>query len=174
MDVFKKQLFIQLGVAFGVLVFLITAIQLMASELSKTALKIQSQKSELLLRSQATDSLAALKSDFEKAKPLFSLLNSVLPPKDQLINLGKDLGVLAQQNRIDLGFTFGGEAPPTEDVPGFIRFSMTGSATYANFTRFLKDIEKMRLYIKLVSLDMTRQAGSDSFNFVASGQVFYQ
>jgi Tfp pilus assembly protein PilO len=173
MDVFKKQLFVQLGIAFGIMALLIAVNQFMANTLARTAVKIQNQKNDLNFRTRVTDSLAALKSDFEKARPLFAILNSVLPQKDELINLGKDLGALAKQNNIDMGFTFGGESPPTDETPGFIRFTITGDTTYSNFLKFLKDIEKMRIFVKFNSLDMTRK-GNNSFNFIAGGQVFYQ
>ncbi len=173
-DSFKKQLFRQLVIGLGVLVALLAGTQFAVWEFQKTAKRINAQKSELVFRSQATDQLASLKNDFEKAKPLLSALNEVLPPKDQLINFGKELSDLAKQRKIDLGFTFGGEAPAENGAPGFIKFAMTAETNYSNFVGFLTDIERSRFFIKFNSMDMNRVSGTDKFNILASGQVFFQ
>ncbi len=171
---FQKQLLIQIGIAAAMIGISITAVQVVAWHLSSNAGKITKQRGELALRTRATESLATLKSDAEKAKPFAEVLNNVLPSKDRLINFGKELTDLAKQNGAEMSFDFGGETASTPETPGFIKFSMTGVATYGSWTKLLKDLEKSRLYIKINSTDLTRQPGTDSFNIVAEGQVFFQ
>lgn len=173
-NTFKKQLLTQLGLFFGVSILVIVATQIAAGNLAANADKIQSQKSELAFRIQATQQLASLKADSAKAEPLFQKLNSILPVKDDLINFGQSLIDLAKSEKVDLGFSFGGEVAPKDGTSGYIKFSLTGSGSYENFQKFLKDLEKVRYFIKLNSVDMTRQPGSANFSFVSDGQVFYQ
>ncbi len=174
MKTFKKQLLIELGVGFSALVLVIGVVQLTVWHVSRTSGEITRQRNELALRTRATESLATLKSDAEKAKPLQASLGNVLPPKDRLINFGKELTDLGKQNGLELSFDFGGETASTADTPGFIKFTLTGSATYTSWTSFLKDVEKSRLYVKINSADLTRKSGMDSFSVVAEGQVFFQ
>lgn len=164
----------KLALGLGILALALIATQFVVWEFQKTAKRIDNQKKELVFRAQATGQLASLKSDSEKAKPLLSALNNVLPQKDQLINFGKELTDIGRQNKIDLGFAFGGETPAENGVPGFIKFSITGEAAYDNFIGFLKDVEKNRLFIRFNSIDMNRISGTKNFNILGSGQVFYQ
>ena len=173
-DTFKKQLGIQLGIGLGVLVLAVLITQLVVGDLAGNSTKIQNQKTELALRIQATDQLASLKSDFEKAQPLFQFLNSVLPPKDSLINFGQDLISLGRVDRLELNFSFGGETAASDQTPGFINFAISGTGAYGNFQKFLADLEKSRYFIKFNSLDLTRQQSGDNYGILAEGQVFYQ
>lgn len=174
MDVYKKQLWIQLGISLGLITLTIGVAQFLAWQVEKNSSDITRLRNELALRTRATESLATLKSDAETAAPLTQKLDTVLPSKDKLINFGREMTDLAQRDGAELNFDFGGETARTATTPGFIKFSLTGSSTYGNWTKFLKDVEKSRLYIKFNSVDMTRQPGTDNFNVVAEGQVFFQ
>jgi len=174
MNSFQKQIGLELLIAGGALVAVIALTQIVAGHLAGNARKILQQKSDLALRISATGQLASLKADSDKAQPLFTILNSILPPKDDLINFGQSLTQLARTERIDLGFTFGAETPAKGNLPGFIPFSLTGTGTYENFQKFLRDVEKSRYIVKFNSVDLVRQGENSTFGIIAEGQVFYQ
>lgn len=174
MEPFKKQLLTQVGIGLGAAVLAVGLVQFLAWRVGQNSANITKLRNELALRTRATESLATLNSDAEKAKPLSQKLDGVLPSKDKLINFGKGMTDLAKQDGAELNFDFGGETAATAATPGFIKFSLTGAATYGNWSKFLKDVEKSQLYIKFNSTDLTRQPGTDSFNVVAEGQVFFQ
>ena len=171
---FKKQLGIQLAIAFGVVIGAIALTQTMAGSLAGSAAKILQQKSDLAFRIRATGQLASLKADSDQARPLFAVLNSTLPVKDDLINLGQELTRVAKNDGVDLGFSFGGETAAKGELPGFIRFSLIGNGSYESFQKLLQNIEKSRYYMKLNSVDLVRQASGGNFSILAEGQVFYQ
>ncbi len=174
MDTFKKQLLVKILVAFLLVSALVVLTQLSASDLKRNSTKIQDQKTELAFRIRATGQLAFLKADSEKAQPLFNSLASILPPKDDLINLGKSVVEIGKNYRLDIGFTFGGENLPAGGAPGFISFGITGAGGYTDFQKFLKDLERSRYYIRINSVDLIRQPSGTSYNIIADGQVFYQ
>lgn len=174
MPLFKKQLLIRLSVALGLVVLAIIIVQIAVFDIKRNAGDITRQRNELALRTTATESLATLKNDAEKAKPYMETLANLLPPKDRLINFGKELSDLARQDSIELNFDFGGEVAATAASSGFIKFSLSGVANYANWTKFLKDLEKSKLFIKMNTVDLTRQSGTDYFNITAEGQVYFQ
>lgn len=174
MDAFKKQLFISLGTGIGVIVLAVIAMQATSGLLAKTADEIEKRKDELALRTAVTASLAELRANFAKAQPYQRILDSVFPPKDDLINFGRDFINLGKQSGLELGFNFGNENPSSTDKPGFISFSASGKGTQDGFLRFLKDLEKSTLFIKINSLDLVRQVSADTFNIVLDGQVFFQ
>lgn len=172
-DSFKRQVFVQILISLGIIVALAVSIQLIALALGNASNAVENQKTELAFRNITGDSLAALKTHFEETKPLLDSLNNALPPKDQLIDFGKELSLMAQKRKIDLGFAFGGEVGATPNIPGSIRFSLTGNSSYANVSAFLKDLEKAPFYVKINSLDIAKQP-RDAFNFLINGQVFHQ
>lgn len=174
MEPFRKQLTIQLAVGMGAAILALAVVQLLSWHIGLSSAEITKLRNELALRTQATNSLATLKGDAEKAKPFQQKLNSILPTKDQLINFGKELTDLAKTDGAQMSFDFGAETAAEAGVPGFIKFSLTGASSYANWYKFVKDLEKSPLYIKMNSADLTRQSGADSYNVVAEGQVFFQ
>lgn len=171
---FKKQLLLNLGLAFLSTAIMAAAVQLIAADLTHRALKIRDQKSELALRSQAAELLNDWKGGFEKAKPLFTILNQVLPPQTDAVGFGQKLTGLAKNFKIELGISFGGEITGNAETPAASNFSLTGKSAYANFVRFLKEAGKIPLFIKLNSIDLTRRENSDIFNFAINAQVFHQ
>ncbi|MDP1719299.1 MAG: hypothetical protein Q8L24_02645 [bacterium] len=174
MEPFKKQIGMQLGIGFGLVILAATVVQLLSWHAGQNAGEITRLRNELDLRTRATESLATLKSDAEKAKPFQQKLDGILPTKDRLINFGKEMTDLAKADGAEMNFDFGAETAAKAGVPGFIKFSLTGKSSYTNWYKFLKDLEKSPLYIKINSTDLTRQPGADTFNVVAEGQVFFQ
>lgn len=174
MDSFRKQIWAQLGIAVISIGALLAANQFMFLELQKTAGKIRDQKSELIFRSKASEFLPKLKEDSEKARSLSATLNKILPGKEGLVNFGNRLIELAKSQKINATFNVKGDVPTTETGLGAIRFFITSDATYANFTRFLKAVEKEPVSVKFNSLDVNRKPDGDAFTVVANGEVFYQ
>lgn len=174
MNSFQKQMGMAILIAFSAIALVIVLTQFVGSHLKGSADKILQQKIDLAFRIQATDQLTSLKADSDKARPFFATLNGILPLKDDLINFGQSLIQLGKNNKIDLGFTFGGEILPKGGLPGSISFSINGNGSYENFQKFLKDIESSSYFVKLNSTDLVRQAGANTFSIIAEGQVFYQ
>lgn len=164
METSKKQLLAQSGIVLGIAVILIVAIQLVAPRLEQAAVKIQNQKSDLAFLSESTDLFPQLKSDLAKAQPLANELNRILPSKEQLAGFEKELTDLAKKVKIGINFAWVGGG----------QFLMTTDASYGNFLKFLKEIEKSRFFVKINSLNMTRQGSADKYNIAANAQVFYQ
>lgn len=174
MDSLRKQIFVQLAIAVGVLAALLAANQFMVSLLKKTSDRIQEQRGELVFRSRASEILPILQNDAAAAKPLLEKLNKILPPKEGLINFGRQLVELAKKQKVNLTFDAKGDVPATDESPGAIKFFITGEATYANFVRFLKSVENEPFLVKFSSINMTRKPSGSSFTALADGEVFYQ
>lgn len=172
MTEFKKQLLLKLGIGLAVVLILATLMFLLSFDISRRVRQIQNQRSEMVFRTQTIDALASLKSDFAKAKPYFSFLENILPQKDQLITFSKDLETLARQNKIDLGFSFGSEAPSSETEPGSLSFTLTAAGTFSDLLGFFKDINKSRYFVNFISIDLNKRDTVYTGNL--SGRVFSQ
>lgn len=174
MEASKKQLLIQLGITSGIVIILVLAIQFIAPQLEKASEKILVQRADFNFLSQATDLLPQLKSDLEKSKPLAIELNRVLPPKEQLAGFGKELADLAKKSKIEINSSLVGEIPAADGAPASTQFLLTSGVNYSAFLKFLKEVEQSRFFVKINSLNMTRQQSGDKYNIAANVQVFHQ
>lgn len=144
----------------------------LSSDISRRALLIQEKKNNLASRAEKLESLAALKSDFLSAKPYFSILENILPTKDQLIKFPRVLSDLARENKINFGTTFGEETKSTETSPGSIAFSLSVAGSYDKIVNFIKTAESGSYILSWSSIDI--RDGGDGSRGVISGKVFSQ
>jgi Tfp pilus assembly protein PilO len=147
----------------ALLFFIYTNIQDMVS-------KISQERTTLISKSNALSSLASLQGDFEKAKPYLSLLENILPQRDQLLIFSNELEGMAKQNSLDFGFTYGEEKPSTEFMPGSLAFKISLTGSYDGITNFLKSLETERYFIDIASVDESKKG--DDFSAVINGKVF--
>jgi Tfp pilus assembly protein PilO len=166
-NLFKRNVFYWLGILIlvGLLFFLKTSLGNSVSEIAK--------KQDLLTaRSSSLKSLATLREQFQQANPYFSLLENILPPRDQLLNFSKELESLAKKSELDFGFTFGEEKVSSGKQPGYISFRLTLTGTYNEFDGFLKSVEASRYFVDFSNVDMTKKG--DTFSVIVNGKVFFR
>lgn len=149
----------------GILLFIYTDIQ-------RSALTITQKNNMLATRSNSLSSLASLRGEFEKAKPYFSLLENILPPRDQLLSFSKELEGIAKKNNLEFGFTFGEEKLATSIEPGYIAFRVTVTGGYAGLTAFLRSLETGRYFIDAATVDSVKKG--DGFSSIINGKVFFR
>lgn len=155
----------------GIAVFLSLSIWI-AGDISRRAMLIQNKKNETASRAEKLGSLAVLKSDFESAKPYFSILENILPMKDQLIRLPREFEDLAKNHKINFGSSFGEEVASTPSAPGSIGFNFAIGGSYDRIVSFIKSAESGRYILNFMSIDISET--SDGFRGTLGGKVFYQ
>lgn len=151
---------------------LIGLISWLITDINKRTGAIQEIKKETSFRFKAVETLASLKKDQRDAAAQKVSLSVMLPIQDKLINFPKDLNALAKKNDVDLGFSFGQELAGTDTVPGHISFTITASASFNNWLKFVEALENSRY---MVSFDSFNLAGTeDKFQSVINAKVFSQ
>lgn len=169
---FKNWLFKNSAISGASILILTILVFLLGSDLANRAEKIKSQRLDLAIRLQSLSSLAALRTDSQKAEKLLINLQETLPSRDQLIGFSKALELIAKNNKLGFGFSFESEQAGTESSPGINYFNLTGSGSYGNFINFFKSIEQSRFFVGFDSVDLITK-GKD-FELVAKGKVFSQ
>jgi len=144
----------------------------LSGDLSRRAERIQNKKNEIASRSEKLGALAILKSDFESAKPYFSILDNILPTKDQLIRLPREFEDLAKANKINFGANFGEELASSEFAPGSIGFNFSITGSYDRITSFIKSAESGRYILDFGTFDISESG--DGFKGALLGKVFSQ
>lgn len=134
--------------------------------------KIGEQYSTLTARSNSLLSLATLRGEFIKANPYFSLLENILPPRDQLLSFSKELENIARKNNLEFNFTFGEEKVSSGNDPGQISFRAVVNGGYEGISEFLKGIESSRYFIDPSSVDLVKRGLV--FSATINGKVFFR
>ncbi len=167
---FKKALVRNISWSAAVLILMIAFLIFLGMDVSDRVALIKSQRQDLLLRLHAFDSLAALRSDVGRAEELSISLENSLPARDQLINFSNALEEIATDNGLEFGFSFESESASTETTPGINNFTITSQGTYANFVRFLNEVEDSRYFVGFSLIDLTSRNGE--FAITMKGRVF--
>lgn len=168
---FKKKLLTHVAISLGIIALLALFIVLLNGDINDRVTKIQKAKNEISLRTQTIELLTGTNSDLKKADALLANLKDILPNKDQLIDLPRELQRTAKTFVVDLGFSFGPELAAAAGKPGTIKFTMTAAGTYDNIVDFLTSVESHRYLISLDSVDVHR-SGKTNFSLLTSGQIY--
>ncbi len=156
---------------FGILLSVILLF-LLKINIESSAKKISEQYSALTARSNSLLSLATLRGEFIKANPYFSLLENILPPRDQLLSFSKELENIARKNNLEFSFNFGEEKVSSGNDPGQISFRAIVNGGYEGISEFLKGIESSRYFIDPSSVDLVKRGLV--FTATINGKVFFR
>jgi Tfp pilus assembly protein PilO len=141
-------------------------------DIKNTVLEIDQKSSDLAMRSTSLSSAAELKADFKEASLHFSLLENILPSRDNLLLFSKELEDLAANNNLEFGLTFGAETLAKEREPGNLCFRMVLTGGYDDFVNFLKDMERGRYFVDFNNIDITKN--DEIFSGIIQGMVFFR
>lgn len=178
---FKRRLFIQIGIAAGLIILFSVFIIILNADINKRGLSIEDARVKLAMRNQTIELLSSSNSDLKKAEPLLQNLKSILPSQDQLIyfkedeipELAKEYGVLVSFDYSRTGAVVGNDSGPSS-----LQFSMTISGSYENNLGFLQALEKHPYFmqINLTSVERTTpKAGGDPniYTIRTNGKIFF-
>ncbi len=167
---YGKRVALELGLIFIIAAVSGSLLLWMAGDIRSKAFAIREQKRQLTVRSLSLQSLADLKSDAERARTFSSLLENILPLKDQLINFPKDMEDIAGRYGVDFGSTFGEERAASGVEPGFIAFTFNIGGAYDRIVAFINEAERSRYIIEWMAFDLSERSGS--YRGTVSGKVF--
>ncbi|MBU4348275.1 type 4a pilus biogenesis protein PilO [Patescibacteria group bacterium] len=141
-------------------------------DIKNSVLEITQKRNALAVRTNSLSSTAELEADFKQASSYFSLLDNILPSRDNLLLFSKEIEDLAVKNKLEFGFTFGVETLANEKEPGSLCFRMVLTGSYDSFVSFLKDIETSRYFMNFNNIDITKKG--DGFSGIINGTVFFR
>lgn len=169
---FKKWITVQSSFLGGAALVISLLVVFLGFNISSRTGVILEERGEIASKATAMESLALLRSDSEKSGPYISILENILPTKDQLIIFSRDWDSLAKGRHLSFGFNFGKETAPTASEPGSNEFRAVVSGPYAELVNFLKDVKKSRYLVKFVNVDIIEKG--KEFEMSISGSVFFR
>ncbi|MBT9151640.1 MAG: hypothetical protein DDT40_01836 [candidate division WS2 bacterium] len=168
---FKSRFILSLSVILGALLIIAIVIVYIGFDISTKAGFISDAQTQLLKRETDIANLTNLKEQEKAADAALFKLNNVLPKKDALFSVSRDLGDFARARNLSFGSKFGEEIASKDNKPGFIRLEMNTGGSYADLVAFIKDIEASGYFINLLNFDIVRQGAS--FSALLDGEVFF-
>ena len=168
---FHRQVFTHSGIIAGGTIFLALILFFLVRDLKARTEGALVLNSAIEAKIITIHSLAALKDDSVKARALLAVFSPLLPLKEDLINLPKEIIRRAKALGVDASFAYTGEAKKSQAGLGGLFFTMTTSSSYSAFAAFLHDLETLPFFIRLQSLDVVR-GERDRFSATGSGQIF--
>lgn len=171
---FKKQLTIQLAIAFGVLIILAIGLSVFAGSIRTAIDSLASLRADLAFRASSLESLANLQTQYNrKAKVYSENLTKAVPKKEELIGLSKDFQSLASLSKVEQSFGFTSETPASGGGLGFLSFQSSASGDLSNLSKFLSSIENFRFLTKVESLAISpSEPSSQKLNI--KGRIFFR
>jgi len=172
MDSFKKQL-IRDSVILGVLIVLFFVFSyLFRLNIEHKVSIISDLKNQKAILSQSSQNLSLLIKDWDIAKNYKDAVRELVPRKDELVALSKDLQVVAARNNVTLDFSFGKESnPPGGTSLGSIGFNASVRGSAQNIITFLEDLENTYYAMKIGSVEIVESGGGSQASL--SGQMFF-
>ncbi len=172
METFKKRVVKEALIALSIVMALLIILVFLGFRISKLTATISKNIQNVLDRSASIKLLAVLQNQYgDKGKRYLEILHNVVPPKDSLIDLQKDLQSLAAQENVGFGFTFLGETPASFPTLGNVsyRLNIQGNNlnTLLGFLRRLSDFH----YINSVDSVSINQQDAN-MQMVVKGEVY--
>jgi Tfp pilus assembly protein PilO len=172
LDKFKKSFFISIGVFLFILAVLVGFLIYLNIDIDRRVAAIKRYQTDIAIRNQAVLLLGTLKLEAERGAQLAGQLQEVLPTRDQLITLPRELEKVAKAHRVGFGFAFGNENLPSGTNPGSVRFTISLTGQIADLVSFLKDLEFGKRILNVQSFDLTQRRDAKDFSLILSGEVY--
>lgn len=168
---FKSRLTINIAVALGILVVLLTALLLVSRDVQTVSTSIKTAKSDLKTRVQQLNDLARLREEAKQAEPNLAKLEAVIPDRDELFSVRRELEQLAGKNNLAINFAFGNENPKENNL-GNINFELKLQGGDFSIRSFVGEIESSYPFVRITALDMVRQ--DNDFSATVKGQILFK
>lgn len=173
MNSFRKRILIELAIAGILIIALAGGLLFFGTRISSLSADIALDREELARRSALVGGVAALKAvSHGKVEQYTNMLSNIVPRKDQLINLSRDLQSLATQSELEYSFSFSSETPPGGANLGAVAFRLTLRGELTRLFRFVETFRQFRYLAALDGFSVERKAGGAEM--VTQGRVFFR
>jgi len=173
---FNRRLLLSVGVIAVSVIATVAALVYLSGDLGTYASKLVSSRVTMQANTAALARLAELKRDSQPAAVYQAAINSLLPTKNNLINVPPAITALATADGVTATFSFQGNpsVPPAGSV-GTVPFSLGAQGPLNNVTSFLADVETKTtgFLLTINSFDVVNN-GAGTANLTGNGVIYFQ
>lgn len=169
---FPKKLLLNLGITLAVIACLIVLLVIFNKNLESVSGKTRELNQEIITRSNSIQKISELQTAYNGTTGAYlNVLYNVIPQKDELINLSKEIQTVAASENLSFGFSFLGENPPSGDTLGYVSFSISlGGGSINSIVNFIKKMERFRYFVQLEDFSVGSEGGTTTIR----GRVFFR
>lgn len=174
MSGFAKKMLIEFSIAAVIIIGLAVGVWFFGRNIKTFSEKISESRHELARRSDAVRHLAALQSDYNRgAAQYLNVLYNVIPKRDELIDLARQLQAIGTDIGVTTSFSFIGESGATKEQLGIVQFTLSASGDSAeDIFVFVEKLQKFRYLIDIESVSFGPDA--DKVKGTIKGKVFFR
>lgn len=171
---FSKKILIKIGIAILIITPLVIGVWYVKSLIKSTTDTIVQSRKQFAERAASLNALVGLRDQYESfGKAYLNVLRNVIPIKDELINISKELESLAAKNDLGFGFSFKGEKDPSDGELGYIEYSLNISGDSINqIQSFIKDLDEFKYINTVDSLKLNRK--NEEIEGNVEGRVYFK
>lgn len=152
---------------------LVAGLFYMGTRLNRSVADIQQLREELVARWSSLSMLANLLTTYnDRAERDLAVLERVIPKRDSLLNLGRDLKSLAVKANVEQTYTFVNEISPADGSLGYVMFRVSVTGTNEDVRAYLKSLDSFTYLSRFETVEMTRSGAKASA--AVHGKVFFQ
>ena len=174
MNQLTKKFLTELAVSGIIIIALSVGMLFFGSNIKKFSAKLENSKGELNSRGRAVGRLAELRRSKEEVEtPYLTILYNLIPKKDELINISKEIQSLADAEQLTFGFSFTGETQGDENGLGSVRFFINEKGSSKE--KVLGFIEALKNFQRLLTLEEISWSESrEKTQATVKGSVFFR
>ena len=167
---FRRTLFLNIGIGFGILLIFILAMVIVGIDAKKNADYIFETNTVITSRSRIAADLSRLREQKVLADPILNDLLAKVPDKDSLFSFSAYIKSLAARHNATSSLRFGEESQ--EEGFNSIRFNINAQGDYSSAVDFLNDFDSVPYFINTSSFSIIRQA--EKYTVVIEGDIMFR
>lgn len=155
---FSKKILVKIGVALLIIAPLILGVWYTRHLVESTTDTIVESRKQFTKKASSLNALVNLRDQYQNfGKAYLNVLHNVIPIKDELINISKELESLAVKNNLDFGFSFQGEKKASNQDLGYVKYSLNiKGGDIPQIQDFIKDLNNFKYINTIDSIDIKR------------------
>lgn len=174
MQSFRKKFIVDLIISLVVLMALAGGLIFFGKIIAKTASQIVEARQGLVNKSSSLRFFAQLRKQYnDLAQNYLNIMYNIIPAKDQLINLSREFGTLANAEKLSYGFSFVEEVPVGNSNLGSVVFKINiAGESLDQLLRFVKRLQNFKYLHSLDGFSLDRQ--DQGLALSIKGRVFFR
>lgn len=152
---FRQELTRKISITLLIVLIPVGILAFLGSDIAHRAESAMVERQQLINKSEGLTLFANLQNQSKEAESYITILQNVLPSRDQLFDFQKEMERLAVQDGVGLGFSFQNEIPPTASEVGRAGFNLVVEGSLFKVLSFVKLVEEGRFLVNFKSFDFS-------------------
>ncbi len=175
---FTKKISSGIGISLLIIIPLFIGVLYLRSVIKSTTETIVSSREQFAEKAASLNALVNLRYQYRNfGKAYLNVLYNVIPIKDDLINISKELESVATRNDLGFGFSFKSEKEASGKELGYLQYSLNiEGESIAQIQSFIEDLNDFKYLNSVDSLSFKRkiEGKTEKITALVEGRVYFR